>query len=356
MMSFKTFRALSCTEKDIPSDSPLGCLLKHWKEGNFGQELSKKQLIDYCNNVWPQYETEGMQWPRNGSLTLEIITPLMRYLRENEKWDEIPYLDLFYYLEQNTEWQKECGILVLKELELEDDKCKKCQERSIKILKGLDDKHEQKIRFSEPEEDVSLLVSPGVTPSAPPRNSLPSRARAQSHTMPPLESSSDEEEKGGWECDRTPLAERTRRGRRERERRRGGGRETDVSLSPPRLMAPLREAVGAGRGKIMIKVPFSPNDLLIWKQSAGTYRENPERVARVIKMVIKTQDPDWNDLQVLIDTILDSTEKEMVLKVMVERAKERIRTLPRAARGTVNDFVPREDPDWDANNPADYKN
>ncbi|XP_051627156.1 uncharacterized protein LOC127462542 [Manacus candei] len=72
-------------------------------------------------------------------------------------------------------------------------------------------------------------------------------------------------------------------------------------------------------------------------------------------MVIKTQDPDWNDLQVLIDTILDSTEKEMVLKVMVERAKERIRTLPRAARGTVNDFVPREDPDWDANNPADYK-
>ncbi|RMC22236.1 hypothetical protein DUI87_00547 [Hirundo rustica rustica] len=112
-------------------------------------------------------------------------------------------------------------------------------------------------------------------------------------------------------------------------------------------MAPLREAVGPLGDRVMVKVPFSPNDLIIWKQSAGSYREDPDRTARVVKMVIKTQNPDWNDLQVLLDTLMDSTEKEMVLRAMTEKAREMIRL--RVADGTLNELVPREDPEWDPN-------
>ncbi|KFP27782.1 hypothetical protein N325_10304, partial [Colius striatus] len=95
------------------------------------------------------------------------------------------------------------------------------------------------------------------------------------------------------------------------------------------------------------KVPFSPSDLVIWKQSAGNYREDPERVARVVKMVMKTQNPDWNDLQVLLDTIMDTTEKEMVLKSTKEKAREEIRL--HLAEGTVDQLVPSDDPEWNPN-------
>lgn len=111
--------------------------------------------------------------------------------------------------------------------------------------------------------------------------------------------------------------------------------------------------MGAQGEKVVIKVPFSPGDLMIWKQSAGSYREDPERVARVVKMVIKTQNPDWNDLQVLLDTLMDSTEKEMVLRVMTEKAREMVRL--QLAEGTLNDLVPREDPGWDPNTNRGWK-
>uniref|UniRef100_A0A8C3UWT9 Core shell protein Gag P30 domain-containing protein n=1 Tax=Catharus ustulatus TaxID=91951 RepID=A0A8C3UWT9_CATUS len=247
-------------------------------------------LIDFCNNVWPLYEPDGMQWPRNGTLNPDIITPLMHFLQSKEKWDEIPYLDLFYYLKDKPEWQKECGIMVLKTLKVNCEGCKGWQKE-----KGCS------VRFSEPEEEVSLLVAPNIP--------------------------------------RTPLSERTRRGRWEVERK-----KTEEGAH---LMVPLREAVGPQGERVIVKVPFSPNDLLIWKQSAGAYREDPERTARVVKMVIKTQNPDWNDLQVLLDTIMDSTEKEIVFKTMTEKAREMIRL--RLVDGTVNDLVPREDPEWDPN-------
>ncbi|KAM4907850.1 uncharacterized protein FYW23_008932 [Sylvia borin] len=118
-------------------------------------------------------------------------------------------------------------------------------------------------------------------------------------------------------------------------------------------MAPLREAVGPQGDRIMVKVPFSPNDLMIWKQSAGSYRKDPDRIARVVKMVIKTQNPDWNDLQVLLDIIMDSTEKEMVFRVMSEKAQEMLQL--QVADGTLNDLVPREDPEWDPNSTEGYR-
>ncbi|RMB89253.1 hypothetical protein DUI87_34370 [Hirundo rustica rustica] len=256
-----------------------------------------------------------MQWPRNGTLNHDIITPMMHYLQANGKWEEIPYLDLFYYLGRRTDWQKECGIMVLT---VANEKCRGCENR--------DQKADNLVKYKDPEEDVSLLVSP----SAPP----PETASEEEG-----EEGGETREKGDGKSKRhTPISKRTRGHLVSKK----GGREGGTHV-----MAPLREAVGPQGDRVMVKVPFSPNDLMIWKQSAGSYREDPDRTARVVKMVIKTQNPDWNDLQVLLDTLMDSTEKEMVLRAMTEKAREMIRL--RVADGTLNELVPREDPEWDPN-------
>lgn len=103
-MPFKTFKALARANSKIPENTPLGCLLKRWKSEGFFQELSKDKMIDYCNVWWPQYEIGEVSWPVNGSIDYAVISPLMSLLREQEKWDEIPYLDLFYELRRKPEW------------------------------------------------------------------------------------------------------------------------------------------------------------------------------------------------------------------------------------------------------------
>ncbi|RLV63089.1 hypothetical protein DV515_00018629 [Chloebia gouldiae] len=99
--------------------------------------------------------------------------------------------------------------------------------------------------------------------------------------------------------------------------------------------------IGA-EGPVLVKAPFSPVDLVIWKQLAGTYRENPDKVARLVKMIMKTQNSNWDDIQIILDTLTDSTVKEMVLKAAVERAREDIRN--RLIMGTLDENFPTEDP------------
>ncbi|RMC03631.1 hypothetical protein DUI87_19807 [Hirundo rustica rustica] len=72
---------------------------------------------------------------------------------DNGKWEEIPYLDLFYYLGRRTDWQKECGIMVLT---VANEKRRGCENR--------DQKADYLVKYKDPEEDVSLLVSPSAPP------------------------------------------------------------------------------------------------------------------------------------------------------------------------------------------------
>lgn len=115
------------------------------------------------------------------------------------------------------------------------------------------------------------------------------------------------------------------------------------------VIAPLRQGVGMN-GPVFVKVPFSPGDLVIWKQSAETYRENPDKVARIMKIIMKTQNMDWDDIQVILKTLMDSTKKEMVLKGARERAREDI--CNRLVTGTLDHNFPTKDPLWDPNDPS----
>ncbi|RMB97052.1 hypothetical protein DUI87_26500 [Hirundo rustica rustica] len=157
---------------------------------------------------------------------------------DNGKWEEIPYLDLFYYLGRRTDWQKECGIMVLT---VANEKCQGCENR--------DQKADYLVKYKDPEEDVSLLVSP----SAPP----PETASEEEG-----EEGGETREKGDGKSKRhTPISKRTRGHLVSKK----GGREGGTHV-----MAPLREAVGPQGDRVMVKVPFSPNDLMIWKQFAGS--------------------------------------------------------------------------------------
>ncbi|KFV62712.1 hypothetical protein N307_13404, partial [Dryobates pubescens] len=98
-------------------------------------------------------------------------------------------------------------------------------------------------------------------------------------------------------------------------------------------------------GPIFVKVPFSPSDLVIWKQSAGAYRENPKKTARVFKMIVETQNPDRDDTQVILDTLMNPTEKDMVLRKGRERAEGDISTGVMA--GNINVLFPLANPAWD---------
>lgn len=82
------FKGILGGNAPIPHTSPLGCLLAHWKEADFGQELRKAKLIEYCNSRWPKYIfQDGKTWPENGSLQSDMISQLLMFCKQEGKLD-----------------------------------------------------------------------------------------------------------------------------------------------------------------------------------------------------------------------------------------------------------------------------
>ncbi|KFO53045.1 hypothetical protein N302_04208, partial [Corvus brachyrhynchos] len=94
---------------------------------------------------------------------------------------------------------------------------------------------------------------------------------------------------------------------------------------------------------------LSLGELQQWKNSIRKYREIPEKVAMWVEMAIKAQNPDWGDLNVMLDELLDNTEKDMVNKAAISAIETQI------AAGNlqklVNDIYPLAIPGWDPNVP-----
>uniref|UniRef100_A0A8C3R570 Core shell protein Gag P30 domain-containing protein n=1 Tax=Cyanoderma ruficeps TaxID=181631 RepID=A0A8C3R570_9PASS len=292
----------------IPRSSPLGCLLAHWKEGNFSQELRKDKLIDYCNVWWPYYVlSDNQRWPENGSLQSGLISELMLTCW----WDPLPFptpprhriplhLPLPHLIPLPLPRLRQSKMLLLL------------------ILPSPPTPAQRFIPPPTPPQGYPPLpstpTSPAPLPSGPLNPSPPESAAVSFPAWPRI----------GKGVLKTGKQKRT-------------------------IIAPLRQGVGAD-GPVFVKVPFSPADLVIWKQSAGTYRDNPDKVARVVKMIMKTQNPDWEDIQVILDTLMDETERDMVLRAARERAREDIRN--GLVTGTVDYNFPTEDPEWDPNDPS----
>ncbi|KFQ90471.1 hypothetical protein Y956_12644, partial [Nipponia nippon] len=106
------------------------------------------------------------------------------------------------------------------------------------------------------------------------------------------------------------------------------------------------QAVG-NEGPITVKVPFSITNLNNWKPAAGSYRGDPDKVASAFEMMVKTQDPDWRDIEAVMQVLFDSTERETIRKAA--RTQVEAQVASGALQGTVETHFPSVDPNWDPN-------
>ncbi|KAJ7413017.1 hypothetical protein WISP_93580 [Willisornis vidua] len=112
------------------------------------------------------------------------------------------------------------------------------------------------------------------------------------------------------------------------------------------LQAPLQQRVG-NTGPLMVKVQFSITDLLQWKTAVGSYQENPDAIASIMELIIKTQNPDWQKLDVIMYTLFDSTERKMIQKTAMTQIEMFIAA--GTLQGSVGQYFPLTDPGWDPN-------
>ncbi|TRZ08246.1 hypothetical protein HGM15179_018860 [Zosterops borbonicus] len=296
-----------------------------------------------------------MKWPANGTLDYETLLQLMLFLWWEQKWSEMTYADMFFSLQNHPEWQRDCGMRPPSDplvLALEkDNKATKgkpkwcCSTCSINQRCTHTDKVYQVEALEQETEDIlkpppkkqerrrmvgNANSEPPLTPTSPTSSSI---RTATEELYPPLPSSDSE-----WDetepppsapklPPQGPIASRTQK------------QTTEV------IQAPLRQAMTSDGETKLIKVPFSSTDLEIWEKSAKGYRSDPIGVAKRMKFIIKQHLPDWADLQLLLDALTE-TEKQLVLKVAKDLAKDDCRT----TQEDVKDVFPLQDPGWDPNN------
>jgi len=171
-----------------------------------------------------------------------------------------------------------------------------------------------KLVQDEPEDDLEMLVAPGL------------RQRLQNDIPSPSERVTESRKTGA-----TLVAERTR------------------SWQGALLQAPLRQAVGS-EGPVVVRVPFSIADFNNWKQEAGNYRDNPDKVAKAFDTMIRTTDSDWKDIDAIMPVLFDSTEKNMIFRMARTQIEGQIAT--GQLQGRWEQHLPPVDPDWDPNNRA----
>ncbi|KFZ60867.1 hypothetical protein N338_11766, partial [Podiceps cristatus] len=110
------------------------------------------------------------------------------------------------------------------------------------------------------------------------------------------------------------------------------------------------QAMGTA-GPTRIKVPFTMNDLNSWKEVAKGYRDDPEGIAKIFDLIVRNQDPDWKDIDLMLDALTE-TEKQLVIKTA--RTQVQIQITAGVLPGTVDNHVPKTDPNWDPNDNTEY--
>ncbi|KAJ7428374.1 hypothetical protein BTVI_00804 [Pitangus sulphuratus] len=117
-------------------------------------------------------------------------------------------------------------------------------------------------------------------------------------------------------------------------------------------VAPLRPVITAAGTQAKVKVLFSVSDLNSWREEAKLFRENPEKVAKRFELIVKNQDIDWSDIDLIL-LKLTETEKELVIKTARNHLEGQIAT--NVLRGDLDEIFPVRKPNWDPNDPDQYK-
>lgn len=262
----------------------------------------------------------------NGALNYNTFLQLMLVLRRENKGDEVMYANMVFELRRHPEWQKKCRINVAPSdpliFALEKDKKEKNKGKALKRCCSACSIRQRclKLTREEVEEDLEMLVAPGL------------RAPRQGFQFCKKESEAESDENTAEAAAHTPVAEWTRS-------RRGVA-----------FQAPLRQAVG-NDGLVVVKVPFSISDLNNWKTAAGNYQDDPEKVVNAFELMVKIQNPDWQDVDAILQMLFDSTEKDMVRKAA--RTQIQAQLASGMLQGQVENHFPSADPGWDPNGPKD---
>lgn len=110
------------------------------------------------------------------------------------------------------------------------------------------------------------------------------------------------------------------------------------------FQASLWEAVGPDGDGIIVKLPFSTSDLEAWEKVAKNYQSDPIATAKCLKYIIKQHNPDWSDMQLLLDALTE-TEKQLILETARDFAEDYYRT----QQLDVKDYFPLQKTKWNPN-------
>lgn len=114
------------------------------------------------------------------------------------------------------------------------------------------------------------------------------------------------------------------------------------------IQASLRQVIGMEGASVFVQVPFSTQDLKIWKEMAEKYREDPEQVGRSLETIIENHDPNWQDLQVILGISFSYEEQRTAL---AKGKAEKVQAKDTQA-GSSDDHFPPISLGWDLNNQA----
>ncbi|KAF1456547.1 UNVERIFIED_CONTAM: hypothetical protein FQV15_0002432, partial [Eudyptes pachyrhynchus] len=210
----------------------------------------------------------------------------------------------FFDLRNNWDLRKKCGLIVSK--------------HQVGIHSAQKDKKRKNekpccvpARADDTEENVQLLVAPPGKPE-----------------------DSDSDDEGNSKG--SPISGRTR------------GKNKSNKLV---LQAPLRQAVGPTGELVYVHVLFTTSDLLNWKQCVGSYRSNPDGMYSMIKTIMMTHNPNWGDIQALLEYLFTYEERRAVLEKAREGLNGKIEGLHQkmGVVSSPDDHLPKEDPGWDPN-------
>ncbi|XP_054253325.1 uncharacterized protein LOC128979190 [Indicator indicator] len=115
------------------------------------------------------------------------------------------------------------------------------------------------------------------------------------------------------------------------------------------LLTSSREALVPNGSEARQRAPLSGTELSAWQEMLINCSRDPEKLAKRFQLLVKNHDPEWLDIDVLLDA-LGSRTKEMVISA----ARKEVQAL--FIRGqleqTVDEIFPLTDPSWDPKNPS----
>ncbi|KAM6306963.1 LOW QUALITY PROTEIN: myotubularin-related protein 5-like [Podargus strigoides] len=247
------------------------------------------------------------------------------------------YADMFFTLRNKPEWQKQCGInlapqdtLILaleKEAKKEGRLKRCCSACSIgqRCLKLAD------------EDDV--LDTQKLSTYLPARMHAPTHRMGSNHDSPGATESTNSpgDSSGGGSGDEcsSGVSSRTR----------------SKKVKGHKIIAPLRQVVGPDGNRTRVKAPFTAADLDGWRECARQYREDPEKVAKRFDLIVKNQDPDWGDVDLMLSELTE-TEKGTVVSAVKNHVLGQITT--GALQGRGEDIFPTQDPHWNPDDSGDH--